>query len=296
MASSTSFVGGAISAPSATASGSRPRALLDMPDRKIGTPAVASASQCSPKLPVPEALHGRGGRGPRVLDAVAGEEDLDVVALVDGGARHQQRERAARGVLWAGCEMYRGASPWGESTQTGVHAAQVGLALLELLEQVDQLLALLAINSGAQAGLIVDGDLRGPLEHPAPLAREVQPAHAAILGIRPPLDEARLLEVVHERDHPAGRDGQPLGERLLRRPSEAATKRISRNSRGPMPTGSSASMKPFEEKKPSCEIRKPTLRGGPRPAGGSIRRSSRSSLIKERLHPKLIRGINDFTP
>jgi hypothetical protein len=54
-------------------------------------------------------------------------------------------------------------------------------------------------------------------------------------------------------------------------------------------------MKPREEKNPSCEIRKPTLRGGSSATGGSIRRSSLSSLIKERLHPKPIRDINDFS-
>ena len=57
-------------------------------------------------------------------------------------------------------------------------------------------------------------------------------------------------------------------------PSAAATKRIRRNSRGPMPTGSSASVKALEEKKPSCEIRKPTLRGAVSGSGGSIRSSS----------------------
>jgi hypothetical protein len=34
-------------------------------------------------------------------------------------------------------------------SQSGVHASQVSLTRLELLQQVDQLLALLAINSGA---------------------------------------------------------------------------------------------------------------------------------------------------
>jgi hypothetical protein len=48
-----------------------------------------------------------------------------------------------------------------------VDAAQIGLAHLELLEEIDQLLALLAIDSGAQPGLIVDGNLSSPLERPA---------------------------------------------------------------------------------------------------------------------------------
>jgi hypothetical protein len=33
-------------------------------------------------------------------------------------------------------------------------------------------------------------------------------------------------------------------------------------------------MKPLEEKKPSCDIRKPTLRGGRSATGGSTRSSS----------------------
>ena len=46
-------------------------------------------------------------------------------------------------------------------------------------------------------------------------------------------------------------------------------------------------MKPFEEKNPSCEIRKPTLRGGCSATGGSTRSSSFSSATKGSLHPKL---------
>src|SRR4029079_5163649 len=103
-------------------------------------------------------------------------------------------------------------------TQTGVRPTQVRLARLELLEQVDQLLALLAINSGAQSGLIVDGDLAGLVEHPAPLAREVQPAHAAVLGVGPPLAEPCRLQVVHHRDHPARGHAQALRKGLLRLP------------------------------------------------------------------------------
>ena len=45
-------------------------------------------------------------------------------------------------------------------------------------------------------------------------------------------------------------------------------------------------MKPFEEKKPSCEIRKPTLRGACSATGGSIRRSSFSSAIKRKITPE----------
>src|SRR5919107_6240404 len=96
-----------------------------------------------------------------------------------------------------------------------MYAAQLGLAGLELLEKIYQLLALLAINSGAQLGLKVDGDFCGTLEHPLPLPREVQPANAAVLRVRPSLDEPLLLEGVHEGHHPARRHSEPFGQRLL---------------------------------------------------------------------------------
>src|SRR6188508_2900709 len=95
-------------------------------------------------------------------------------------------------------------------------AARRPLGHLQPLKQVDQLLALLAINSRAQLGLIVDGDLRGPVEHTPSLAREVQPAHAPVVGIGAPLEEPGILEMVHECHHAAGRHAQPIGERLLR--------------------------------------------------------------------------------
>jgi hypothetical protein len=41
-------------------------------------------------------------------------------------------------------------------------------------------------------------------------------------------------------------------------------------------------MNPLEEKKPSCEMRKPTLRGASCGTGGSIRRSSLSSVTDRR--------------
>src|SRR4051794_17555793 len=97
-----------------------------------------------------------------------------------------------------------------------MHAPQVGLAHLKLLKQVDQLLTLLAINPGAQLGLIVDGDLSSLLEHGAALPREEQPAHAPVLRIGPPLDEAHVLQVVDQRDHPARGNLEPLGKRVLR--------------------------------------------------------------------------------
>ena len=52
-----------------------------------------------------DALRGRGGGGARVLDRVAGEEDLHVVTLLGGRARHEQREGAAGRVLGAGRQV-----------------------------------------------------------------------------------------------------------------------------------------------------------------------------------------------
>ena len=53
-------------------------------------------------------------------------------------------------------------------------------------------------------------------------------------------------------------------------------------------------MKPLEEKKPSCEIRKPTLRGGCSATGGSTRSSSFLRHLQEDYTSKLIPGINRF--
>src|SRR5215216_2492060 len=101
-------------------------------------------------------------------------------------------------------------------SETGMHAAESGLGHLKLLKQINQKFTFLAINPGAQPGLIVDGYLPSALQGPASLPGEVQPAHAPVLRIRAPLDEPRLLEMVHERDHAARGDVEPLRERLLR--------------------------------------------------------------------------------
>jgi hypothetical protein len=48
-----------------------------------------------------------------------------------------------------------------------------------------------------------------------------------------------------------------------------------------MPAGARAFIKPFDEKKPSCDIRNPTLRGGVSATGASTRSSSLFSAIQE---------------
>ena len=207
---------------------------------------------------------------------VAGEEDLHVVTLLGGRARHEQRERAAGRVLGAGRQVDQELRH--HSLIPGCTPPQVRLRHLKPLKQVDQLLTLLAINSGAQLGLIVDGDLPSLLEHGAPLPREEaararagRPDRAAAPGAPSPRAGPRAPPSGSAEFPAARRAPAATGRRT------ASTKRMRRKSRGPMPSGSSASVNRLDEKNPSCEIRKPTLRGARSASGSSMRSSSSSS-------------------
>src|SRR5215211_4367242 len=119
-----------------------------MPDKKIGTPAVASASQCSPKLPVPtpwtvEAVAGRAYWTPSPARKTWTSWPSSAAVRATSSASAPRVGFSGPVARWIRSFAMRLIIP----AQAGVHAAQVGLARLELLEQVDQLLALLAINS-----------------------------------------------------------------------------------------------------------------------------------------------------
>src|SRR3954468_2924293 len=119
------------------------------------------------------------------------------------GARHAQRGAKALTALAAEPRM---------------HAAQLDEARLELLQQVDQLPALLLVEPPAQLVLVVDRDLGRPLEQGVSLSREVQPADAAVGRIGPPLQKAALFEGVYLGYHPAWRYPESISQRLLRLP------------------------------------------------------------------------------
>src|SRR4051812_11684152 len=129
-----------------------------------------------------------------------------VLAPVSGGrqgARDAQRGAKALTALAAEPRM---------------HAAQLDEARLELLQQVDQLPALLLVEPPAQLVLVVDRDLGRPLEQGVSLSREVQPADPAVGRIGPPLQKAALFEGVYLGYHPAWRYPESISQRLLRLP------------------------------------------------------------------------------
>ena len=89
---------GLVSAPT-------PRAALDMPDSVTETPASASACQCSETEPVPISRAASRGLRAHELDRVAGEEEADLVPLVDRGPGDEEREGGTGRVLgpkWPG--------------------------------------------------------------------------------------------------------------------------------------------------------------------------------------------------
>jgi len=56
----------------------------------------------------------------------------------------------------------------------------------------------------------------GLLEELLPGGRQVEIADSPVAGVWPTLEQATLLELVDDRDHPAGGDVEPLGEGVLR--------------------------------------------------------------------------------
>src|SRR5829696_6749338 len=99
-------------------------------------------------------------------------------------------------------------------SETGMHAAESSLGHLKLLKQINQKFTFLAINPGAQPGLIVDGYLPSALQGPASLPGEVQPAHAPVLRIRAPLvrgHEAQEQELPRVYAHRLERVHEALG-------------------------------------------------------------------------------------
>src|SRR4051812_17460597 len=119
------------------------------------------------------------------------------------GARHAQAgAKALTGLL----------------AESRVHAPQLDQARLEPLQQVDEVLPLHLVQPRAQLALVVDRDLRRPLQQAVPLFREMEPADPPVGRVDPPLHKARLFEGVDLGYHPARRYPESISQRLLRLP------------------------------------------------------------------------------
>ena len=228
----------------------------------------AGASQCSPKLPVPT---------PWAMEAVNAYWTPSPAMNCWTSAS----SRAVRATSGAGAPRVGFSGPVAKVDQELCHAPNPyrdrgarragGSGSPGLLEQVDQLLALLAINSALLAWSRSRW-LSLPLRLHS-LAREVQPAHAC--GPRDPAASPRSPASSGWSTRATIRlAGMPRrSERacmtILRDVDEAHERELAP---GPIPSRTAHSVKPLGEN-PSCEI-KPTLRGACSATGGSIRRSS----------------------
>jgi len=141
-------------------------------------------------------------------------------------------------------------------------------------EQDQELGALGRVECGAQRFLHADGDPEGLVEHAATARGEGERVSAAVGGVRAPLHQPEVLEIVHEGDHAVGveveqlADG-PLGLALADRksPEQAEVVRFDARQREP-----SASSRPTS--KPSPETRNATLRGAAVVSLAALTRSS----------------------
>src|SRR5262245_12451446 len=104
------------------------------------------------------------------------------------------------------------------SAQTGMHPAADALLLDDPLQEVDEAATVAVAETPHQVLFVFGGDLPAPGEETAALRCQVESTHPAIGRVGASLDQLQLLELVDQRDHPAGRGADRLGDRLLRAP------------------------------------------------------------------------------
>jgi hypothetical protein len=90
------------------------------------------------------------------------------------------------------------------------------LRLHDLLEQRDEAIAIRGAESTRDLLLVFVRDSPGAPEQLAALVGEIEGVNPAIAGMRPTLDQAAALELIDDRDHPAGWRLDRLPDRLLR--------------------------------------------------------------------------------
>jgi hypothetical protein len=84
------------------------------------------------------------------------------------------------------------------------------------VEQVEQLPALFLVELVCHLSVELLRLPFGPLEELLSGGRQVEIADTPVAGVRLPLEQAALLELVDDGHHPAGGYVQPLGESVLR--------------------------------------------------------------------------------
>lgn len=99
--------------------------------------------------------------------------------------------------------------------QGGVRPGSQLEALLDSVEQVEQLRAFLVAEWLTDPLFELFRQSEGLRKQFSPLRREVQGADAPVTGLRSAFEECAHFELVDNRDHTAGRDVEPLGKRLL---------------------------------------------------------------------------------
>lgn len=83
-------------------------------------------------------------------------------------------------------------------------------------KQIEQRIAFSRGKTGADGPFQLRSEGGGLVKNLGASAGQMQPAAAPVGGMRPSLEQPFVFEVVDQRDHCAGRDAQPFGNRLLR--------------------------------------------------------------------------------
>jgi putative ABC transport system ATP-binding protein len=100
--------------------------------------------------------------------------------------------------------------------QSGVDAAPQALAGSQPAEEVEQLFAFGGLEGGAEALLVLHGDLARAVECRAAVGREVEGVRAPVLRVAPPFHQPLFLELIDDRDETARWNAEGLGHPALR--------------------------------------------------------------------------------
>src|SRR5690349_14712026 len=103
-------------------------------------------------------------------------------------------------------------------TKARVYPFAQRLLVDDLLQQGEEALAVGLTHPLRQLLLVLGGDLAAAGEAALAFRGQVEGADAPVLRVRPPLDQAALLEFVDQGDHAAGGNFDRRADRLLRLP------------------------------------------------------------------------------